>query len=177
VIRVSTQLCVWAMSLWQENACVGSWCRLPCWSGAKTAGVGQEGNRRLHSPQRDQRIDGYRCESPMTGSPPLGPGYMTGTKRQLVLGHGLTPAAPRYPKIPRCETRGLASSSRVVGGRARRGGYTGSGPLDLCRVSGRQPCLRLRPRNLSVPYAVSRFRISDWDRRADPRRAACACRH
>ena len=56
------------------------------------AGVGQEGNRRLHSPQRDQRIDGYRCESPMTGSPPLGPGYMTGTKHQLVLGHGLTPA-------------------------------------------------------------------------------------
>jgi hypothetical protein len=33
--------------------------------------------------------------------------------------------------------------------------YTGSGPLDPCRVSGRRPCLRSRPRNLSVPYAVS----------------------
>jgi hypothetical protein len=37
----------------------------------------------MQFPQRDQRIDSDRCESPMTGSPPLGPGCMTGTKRQL----------------------------------------------------------------------------------------------
>src|SRR5687768_1992917 len=46
----------------------------------------------MHSPQRDQRRGGGRGESPMTGSPPLGPGFMTGTKHQLVLGHGPAPA-------------------------------------------------------------------------------------
>ena len=33
--------------------------------------------------------------------------------------------------------------------------YTGSGPLGPCRVRRRRPCLRSRPRNLSVPNAVS----------------------
>ena len=33
--------------------------------------------------------------------------------------------------------------------------YTGSGPLGRCPVRRRQPCLRSRPRNLSVPNAVS----------------------
>ena len=33
--------------------------------------------------------------------------------------------------------------------------YTGSGPLCPCRVRERRPCLRSRPRNLSVPNAVS----------------------
>jgi len=51
----------------------------------------------MHFPQRDQRIDGCRCESPMTGPPPLGPGYMTGTKHQWVLGHGPTPAPSTIP--------------------------------------------------------------------------------
>jgi hypothetical protein len=33
--------------------------------------------------------------------------------------------------------------------------HYGVRPARPCRVSGRQPCLRLRPRNLSVPHGVS----------------------
>ena len=40
-------------------------------------------------PQRDQRTALRPCESPMTGSPPRGPGCMTGTKHQCHVGHGI----------------------------------------------------------------------------------------
>jgi hypothetical protein len=60
----------------------------------KTAGVGQEGTGGVQFPQRDRRSGGGRCASPRTGSPPLGPGCMTGRKRQCRVGHGPTPEAP-----------------------------------------------------------------------------------
>src|SRR5262245_32621582 len=61
----------------------------------------------------------------MTGPPPLGPGYMTGTKRQLVLGHGPAPAAPRYT---RRRERGTVyfQFTGGRGSRARPGGYMAS---------------------------------------------------
>src|SRR5262245_42034022 len=80
----------------------GRWCRVRVSATlaglGKTAGVGREGHRSMHFPQRDQRIEGLRCASPMTGPPPLGPGYETGTRRQWLPGHGPTPVPPRYPK-------------------------------------------------------------------------------
>jgi hypothetical protein len=45
------------------------------------------GTWNLQFPQRDQHGPSAVCESPMTGSPPRGPGYMTGTKHQCRLGH------------------------------------------------------------------------------------------
>ena len=112
----------------------------------------KRGTGTMQSPQRDQRNAGVRCESPMTGSPPLGPGYTTGTKRQLVFGHGLTSASLSYPRPD--------SSSRAVGGRARPEGYTGSGPAALPPLDG-VPRLRVLfaadPRGPSVqrpPVAI-----------------------
>src|SRR5262249_7016468 len=99
----------------------------------------REGNRRFALSPTGSTHRGLRCASPMTGPPPLGPGYMTGTKRHLVLGHGLAPVAPRYtnrrarlkftggrgPRAARglyglesqelpCSRRGLASISTVL---------------------------------------------------------------
>src|SRR5262249_45250642 len=73
------------------SATFGGWGRRqPAWDERGTAG--------RHFPQRDQRLDGCRSASPMTGPPPLGPGYDTGRKRQWLLGHGPTPVSPRYPR-------------------------------------------------------------------------------
>jgi hypothetical protein len=78
----------------------------------------------MQSPQRDQRIKGYGCESPITGSPPLGPGYGTGTKHHHFNGHGPAPVAPTYTPAKGPErpdpTRVKFTAAR---GRARRGGY------------------------------------------------------
>ncbi len=52
----------------------------------------------IQSPQRDQRSGGLHCASPMTGSPPLGPGYKTGhaTPNRLRTATDPRPAAPQY---------------------------------------------------------------------------------
>jgi hypothetical protein len=92
-----------------RNSCVGSWDRLPWMDGLKTAGVGQEGNSGMQSPQRDQRCGFDRCESPMTGSPPLGPGYMTDTKHHCRIGHGTQTGCSILRNIPLPPTRALST--------------------------------------------------------------------
>jgi hypothetical protein len=58
--------------------------------------------------------------SPMTRSPPLGPGCMTGTKRQCRVGHGPHVGRPRISPRRAGRKPLLDSSSRAVRGRARR---------------------------------------------------------
>jgi len=91
----------------------------------------------------------------MTGSPPLGPGYTTGTKHQLVDGHGPSPALSSYPT----ELPPRHRSIQFTGGRGRprrHGGYTGSGPRSFPSEDGflafpSKGIENQRPRNLSVP--------------------------
>ena len=92
--------------------------------GGQSARV-KRGTGEMQFPQRDQRIGSCRCESPMAGSPPLGPGCITGRRRQCrpranaacaIIRHN--PTAQNILPPPR-------SSSRAVGGRMRRGGLHG----------------------------------------------------
>ena len=48
----------------------------------------------------------------MTGSPPLGPGYTTGTKHQWFRGRGPTPVPPPYPRAPPRQARPLPFTDR-----------------------------------------------------------------
>src|SRR5262249_19518976 len=65
-----------------RSSTLGEWGEAPAWDKRGAGG--------MPFPQRDRRIDTYRYASPMTGSPPLGPGCMTGTRRQCGVGHGPT---------------------------------------------------------------------------------------
>ena len=115
----------WALA-GTENACVGSWCRLPCGSGAKTAGVGQEGNRRdaVSPTGSTQRRAPLRVTNDRVAA----------SRARLHDGHEApVPCRPRTHAgrsriVPEPGRRSLPlrSSSQGVGGRARHGGFMAS---------------------------------------------------